>query len=178
MNYKILGIVLASVLLIGVATAAIAAYVSNTAILGFGVTQGVEVQNYDTVAGWTTADVALAGVTVGSTQTFYTRVNNKANNALSKPFTFVVSNSINDVTCADFDSIWVGDCETDSTCSTPAGLLWIDLATGCTDNGDGTSTFSFTTSNAANTIRAYTIKPTFNFAVEPADYTIAATVMA
>ena len=177
MNYKILGIILASVLFIGIATAAIVAYVSNEAILSFGVTQGVVTQNWD-VAGnaWSTAPVVLADVTAGSTYPFFTRVDNNANNALNKPLTFVITNSNGDATCADFGAgIPVEICNTADDCSTGTG---IGSMSNCAESPAGTLTFSFTISQAANEAKAYKMSPTFDFAVSPATYTFQNTVMA
>lgn len=161
-------IMFGAILLIGLVSAAVVTYYSNTAVVDISVDQPLKLQ-VSVGSGWVDGPATMASGFGGETDSYYVKVENRASATIPGKITEVISNG-GTATCADFTLITTDAC-TDTSCAATVGapVAWDS----CTISGTGDITVTFpATSFVASTTSAFKEDITWNAGIVPATYSI------
>ena len=147
-------IILSIIAVIGVASAALVSYLSNTIVVTASVTSPVLLETSADGITYGTGALDMGSYYGGETVNYFMRGTNQGDGTVPGQMNIVVTNDINDVLCADFISI-------------PAP--WTCTQAGTAVNITRSGSFG------PNEVWAYTQSLTFNPAVAPASYTFTST---
>ena len=144
-NKKVLGIIAAIVVVMGIASAVVVSYLSNTTVANVEVKSPFEIQQ-DIGSGYSVNPVTLTSSFGGSTEVVNYRVINNANNGISAVLTMTISEETA-IGCSDLSSITIPWDVTPFSCltlnATTVEYKSNPIAFGAGSSNDATASFTF-----------------------------------
>jgi hypothetical protein len=172
MNKKYLGIFV-GILLVGVVTALVVDYYSNTVVVNIDVTQPLHLQS-SVGSGWSDLPVTVPSSTGGSYFDFYIKAINSANSEIDGNIEVIMTNVGISAECDDFSGVNVAVCDDIECATVGAPVDYVSLGGTCTD-ALGIATFKIPTVYLASETESYKVTPTWNAGVVPDSYTLSIT---